>query len=197
MDYGQPSKMDNRQPFFTAGAGTNQVEDNTFEAENNLNSNNFNSNNALVDRDANRNARDIGNIAINSPELPKSISERMMPDGGELPKMGEVFEAGLPPDVDDTENNTGETTEILQLDEMKQQKQGDAGLDESSWFDESKIKTGDSLSADGIKEMQKVINKLEQDGNVADFYEAGREMMEVNIERSYGPNAAWKGGKAA
>ena len=190
MDYGQPVKTNKQSAFFTSGAGTNQEDKNDFEPENNLATNNEQANwdvSYEVDK------RNIGNIAINMPELPKDVGEKAMPDGEEIAEIGEIAETGLPPN---------EQIEIENTDMHSRKETGDKN-DESSDatkiipFNGKKIKTGEKLSVDGVDEVQNVINKLNQDGNVADFYDAAREMMETNLVNSYGANAAWKGEKVA
>lgn len=188
MDYDQRVKTDSQRPFFTTGAGTNQDSVDNFEAENNLDIDN-----EQMDWDAtdDRYARNMGSIAINSPELPKSLSDRAMPNGEELPKMGEIVETGLLPD-EFANKNTADTS-------AKDGEKSDSSEDLGNIlpFDRKKIKTGEMLGEEGVREMQTVISKLDQDGNVADFYDVSRDMMEANLTNSYGDNAAWKGGKAA
>ena len=54
------------------------------------------------------------------------------------------------------------------------------------------IKTTDKLGESGIKEVDNVINKFNQDGDVASFYDQVREMMEWNLENSYNRKiASW------
>ena len=174
MDYGQSVNSQNQPEFFSAGVGTNQEDLNNFEAENNLESGNQQADWGIT-RD--RDTRNIGNIAINTPELPKGIEQQMMPDGEEIPDF-DVAVAEVEPPIDANVTNINEEQQKVK-------------------FDQRKIRTKDTLDAEGIGEMQNVINKLSQDGNVADFYDVARDMMETNLVNSYGENAMWKGGKAA
>ncbi len=172
MDYGQPVNSNDRTDFFTSGAGSNQENVNNFEAENNVDLNNEQADWGASPARSNRN---IGNIAINAPVVPKSIEEQVMPAGEILPAVGEIVNTGTPAELVD--NGDVEAVEV------------------SEKFNRKKIKTGELLDDEGVGEVRAVIQKLNQDGNVADFYDTAREMMETNLVNSYGEKAAWKGGK--
>ena len=70
-----------------------------------------------------------------------------------------------------------------------------ADVQSSSAFMRDSIRTTEKLDPSGIKEVDRIISKLNQDGDVASFYTAARDMMEANMENSYGEKAAWKGAK--
>lgn len=48
------------------------------------------------------------------------------------------------------------------------------------------IRTKEMLHKEGVKKVDEVISDLGKTGDVADFYETAREMMEQNLENSYG-----------
>lgn len=157
MDYGQPVNTD-----YSPEQGSE-----IFNAENDLNLNNW-------DVSPERDNRNIGNIAINSPELPKDLEEQVLPGGETLPEMGEVVQIDAAPNDASSKNSS----KIVK-------------------FDVKRIKTGEMLGAEGVDMVNESINKLGQDKNVADFYDNVRAMMEANLINSYGENAAFKGEKAA
>ncbi len=47
------------------------------------------------------------------------------------------------------------------------------------------IKTDDKLDPRAVKVVDDAIHKLDQDGNIADFYNTARGMMETNLKNSY------------
>ena len=173
MDYGQPVNTDSQLDYFTSGAGTNQVNINNFEPENNLDLTNEQTD---WSSPVERSHRDIGNAAINAPDSKANKGyDIAIP---KLEEMGQVISMEMPPGREEIVDMTpGQLAE------------------QAISFDKNKIKTKDSLSELGVQEVKQVISKLNQDGNAADFYDAAREMMEVNMENSYGENATWKGGE--
>ena len=52
-------------------------------------------------------------------------------------------------------------------------------------IDEAALKTDDRLDPRAVKVVDEAIHKLNQDGNIADFYDTARNMMETNLENSY------------
>lgn len=171
MGYGRTDKTDSAgvQNFFTAGAGTDSVNTNNFEAENNLDLTN-------TDISWQRNPQEIGNKIINfpgnNPENPKSHHNQ---------ENFAVIEPTMPPGANNGIN--------------KSQPDKDKIIEAS--FDRTSIKTtGDGLDSAGIEELEKVADKkLYKDDDAAGYVDAIRGedgMAFVNLENSYGANSAWK-----
>ena len=174
MDYGQNPQSVNpesEQAFFTAGAGVNSESANNVNPENNLDLTNqaINWNETTVAKHQN-----LGNRAIfspESPESPKSLEENeKVPTG-----LGEVVNLEMPPSF-----------------EPLAQAQPDLATPKAP-FERKAIRTTEKLEPSGIREVDNIINKLSQDGDAATFYTSARDMMEANMENSYGDKAAWKG----
>ena len=178
MDYGQPMQSNGVNPdleFFTSGAGTNSEDENTFEAENNLDLTNAQSH---WGTSPDRNPRGIGNSAINSsheatpvprpetpkfPEAPHITSETP----SSTPELGQIVPA-MPPGYDyEPSDQTAANPEANQA------------------FDETALKTTDKLDLRAVKIVDDAIAKLNQDGNIADFYNTARGMMETHLDNSY------------
>ena len=166
MNYGQPTNQDGRSnPFFTTGAGTNQDTVNTFQSENNLDlSNNQADWSAPLERDH----RSIGNKAMGAPETSPD-KENVNSEVPDLTNMGKVISL----DASRRDYNPKENPSTAEV------------AEQAISFDRKKIKTGETLEEAGVQEVQNVINKLNQDGNVADFYDTARDMMEANLDNSY------------
>ncbi|MBO7718230.1 hypothetical protein J6S37_01905 [Candidatus Saccharibacteria bacterium] len=166
MDYGQPTNQDDRSnPFFTTGAGTNRETVNTFQSENNLDlSNNQADWSAPLERDH----RSIGNKAMGAPETSPD-QENVNSEVPDLTNMGKVISL----DASRRDYNPKENPSTAEV------------AEQAISFDRKKIKTGETLEEAGVQEVQNVINKLNQDGNVADFYDTARDMMEANLYNSY------------
>ena len=92
------------------------------------------------------------------------------------PELGKVVELNMPP----------RTSEDKEMDPNK--------IIEAS-FDRTVIKTDDKLNSGAIKEVDAAIVKLNQTGNIADFYDTARDAMEVNLSNSY--NRTLDNGKLA
>ncbi len=163
MDYGHTSQNDNN--FFTAGAGADSSSAQTKnpELDDNLSLSNESANwNKIA---AARNPRDFGNKVVNSQETIPSEAE--IAPSGET-ELGKIVEVGMPP-VSTSENKDTKTTgEIIEAS-----------------FDRTVIKTDKKLSTKAINEVDKAVNKLGRDGNVADFYDTARDAMEANLDNSY------------
>ncbi len=52
-------------------------------------------------------------------------------------------------------------------------------------FDKNALKTTDKLSQTGIEAIDAAVEKLNQDGDIANFYDTARQMMEANLDNSY------------
>ena len=168
MDFGQPQKTDNDPDFFTSGAGTNLETENNFEAENNLDLTN---NQTDWSSPLERNQREIGNKALSTPgesQNPNLSSESApTPEINLDPELGQVVQMDMPPNhvSDDKELGVAETAALA--------------------VNMSSIKTKDKLAEEGVKEVDNIITKLNQDGNIADFYETARDMAYANLKNSY------------
>ena len=177
MDYGQPmqsSGTNQEADFFTSGAGTNSENENTFEAENNLDLTNTQSHWGASPE---RNPRNLGNSAITSsgeatpvsrpeipkfPEAPRAANESL----NTAPELGQIVPA-MPPGYayeSPSQNTTSDAT---------------------PGFDEAALKTADRLDSRAVKIVDDAIAKLNQDGNIADFYDTARGMMETHLDNSY------------
>lgn len=157
MDYGHTGKTGSTgtQDFFTAGAGTDSVNTNNFEAENNLDLTNQSTswNNASTDRDH----RSIGSRAANSietdhdreevtsPELGRIVNLEMPPNSSEAKNKShsEMAEASLNSDIllnletfreenDRISSKTLENTERA-VSEFEKGKISPADLDDARW----------------------------------------------------------------
>ena len=171
MNNGHTDKADSAgvQNLFTADAGADSVNANSFEAKNNLDLTN-------TDISWQRNPQEIGNKIINFPgnnlENPKSHHNQ---------ENFAIIEPTMPPGASDGID--------------KSQPNKDKIIEAS--FNRTSIKTtGDGLDAEGIKELEKVADKkLYKEDDAAGYVDAIRGedgMAVVNLENSYGPNSAWK-----
>ena len=177
MDYGQPTQPNGsaQEPeFFTSGAGTNSENENTFEAENNLDLTN---NQVSWGTTEARDPRNLGGSAIASaekltpattPETPKFPEAPQIPTESynSTPELGQVVPA-MPPGYTAPPTATSEQTPPTQP------------------FDESALKTTDKLDLRAVKIVDDAIAKLNQDGDIASFYDTARGMMETNLANSY------------
>ena len=112
MDNGRTAPTNDNQPFFTAGQGVDDIDKNTFEAENNLDtssSENAEWNIASPDR----NLGAIGDVAMDSHERASKAAQSQ--------KLGEIVDMAMPPgapslealpensDADDLRDNNDDT----------------------------------------------------------------------------------------
>lgn len=169
MDYGQTKNSQNNQAFFTAGVGNLPEDQNSFEAENNLNLSN-DAASWLPERDT----RTIGSKAIfSTAEVP--ITAELVE---KTPDLG-TPDLAPPPDM-------SMAPAVPTLEEIK-----------PIQFDAHAIKTeGDHISGRAISEIHRTIDALEKTGNTADFYAAIRGdennpgMVRNNLKNSYGREVA-------
>ena len=110
-----------------------------------------------------RDPRHIGNSAINSPESPLN-----QPENAPISSTEQIVSIEMPPGT-----------------EPETPPENNATPEPATPFDKSRIKTGKSLSKDSAQEINKVIGKLNRDGDVASFYDTARDMMEANLENSF------------
>ena len=163
MNYGHADSQAG-DAFFASDANILSKNANNFEAENNVNlSNDTPSWGSSPERDH----RNIGNKAIGSrgEEYPNS-------DGfSSEPQLGKIIDPNMPPDIEG------------------KAKEDPSKIIEAS-FDRTVIKTDDRLSSGAVKEIDAAITKLDQNGNISDFYDAVRDAMEINLDNSYGRKLA-------
>lgn len=101
------------------------------------------------------------NTFLRTPEMATT------PEASLTPELGQIVPA-MPP---------GYTAEVSQLVQPTQPPLPD--------FDQSALKTTDTLDARAIKIIDDSIAKLDQDGDIADFYNVTRDMMETHLDNSY------------
>lgn len=167
MDYGQNSQKGAIPEFFTSGAGTNLENENSFESENNLDLTNTANNWDLPMPD--RDQRAMGNRAIASAESLNFSNETTPP------------KEAAPTSIDNIANNP--PTE--QPSPNPAAMQPPATTEETPRFEKAHIKTDDRLSDTAVAAIDQAKAKLDQDGDIASFYNTARDMMEVNLENSY------------
>ncbi len=168
MDNGQNTQSANSQPdqaFFTAGVGTNSETTNNFESENNLDLTNeaatWNSSKIVVSQDIANHAISPSENIIEAPTNPELHAEQSSDSN-----LGQIINLEMPP----TAKQPSESTQNETAPES---------------FTKSYIKTGEKLESSGIGEVDRIISKLNQDGNIVNFYDSARDMMEANLENSY------------
>lgn len=184
MDYGhtvQPVIPPREgEPFFTTGAGTQSEDINTFESENNLDTTNLQ---AAWDTTPQRDPRSVGGSALNSINIANT-----------LPAPGDFGSIPMPGDAQHDAHNRLMTEptalipklgEIIELEPATPPTTPETPSTQDSTLPTPEIKTTEHLSDHGIKEIDAAISKLNQDGNIADFYDKARAMMEENLENSY------------
>ena len=121
--------------------------------------------NELLNSAAERDQRNIGGKVMGgSHENDMSKDENT----SNIPEYGKIINLNLPPNADMDEISKADPAKIIEAS-----------------FDRTAIKTGDIISPDAIKEMDKATNKLNQTGDIADFYDTIRDAMEVNLDNSY------------
>lgn len=159
MDYGHTSQSDGA--FFTAGAGTSP------EGLGDAGANNLDLSNKSIEwgQNANleRDSRNLGRSANRLPDHTENIGEGSQ---NSEPQLGEVVDLSMPPGA-----------ESLNLE--------DPDVPAEASFDKNAIRTSEKLSPSAIKEVDMAIAKLNQDGNIADFYNTARDAMEANLDNSY------------
>ena len=167
MDYGHATKSTDAPAFFTSGAGTNDENVNNFESEDNLDLTNDLTNWApQIEHDK----QGIGSSAISSFEAGMPLPGKMEQN---TPVLGEI-KPYLPPGA-----NPGEALTAPSL-------ATDSEIIEQSLTPTLKsVKTTEYLNAEGIKALDNSIQKFNQDGNAAEFYDEVRNAMEVNLDNSY------------
>lgn len=147
---GQASNATGNGAFFTAGAGVDSTDENSFEAENNLDS----TNPSWVGTPE-RDNRSIGSSVLS---VPGDTDPQVAPD--ELNRFNENVELSMPPGV--------EIETIVEKKETHQQ----PIINVKDFF------TGDKLNSKGIENIKNEERKLSQDGDIANFCEFVTKMRE-------------------
>ena len=102
-----------------------------------------------------------------------NLPEREAPS---VPEYGEIIDLNLPPNSTREDSSNMDPAKVIEAS-----------------FDRTAIKTGDKINPDALKEINKATSRLDQTGNIADFYDTIRDAMEVNLDNSYGRKlATWK-----
>lgn len=149
------------QDFLATNADANSVNTSNFETEKNLdlNSSDISWANSSPDRDL----RNLGGSAMNPHESSSSLGEK-------LPSLdSRIVNLEMPPGM--KQAAAPNQTEIINAIETS--------------LNSNAIKTGDRLDSAGVKEIDNAIVKLNQTGDIADFYDTARDAMEINLDNSY------------
>lgn len=158
MDYGQTNKQDDAL-FFTPGAGSdNLASERPFEPENDINTGNF-TNQAQIARDSG----EIGRKAMSPFEKAHSFE----PVPNNPPELGDVIDLAMPPGAQQAPTQSDEVTQnstISASTAVAQPRRVDSDKDE-------------------IFAAQKAEVKLNQDENIASFYDEIRSMVEDNLKQ--------------
>ena len=172
MDYGQPVRTDDNQPFFTAEEGVDVGNNPNSAQDDNLNLNNW-------DVSTNRDPRGIGSNVISSAAINEE-QPKPNPDVKESTvdnrSLGEVVNMSMPPgSIPDAPTDNPQIESAPQVAE--------------------EIKTEEKLSAGAIKAIDTLISKL-SDGDISSFYDNIRGdggLRDQNLKNSFGREV----GKAA
>ena len=205
MDYGQNPA----QPFTKVEHGDMKNAGEVFDAKNNLDLTNQADEwgNASLDTSADAsislhpsNSAALGAIAIQSaPVVPRdfgtptaeptltSLTEKQPTslDGREYvtgPRYNFDNQESLPP--------LGEVVNVEQPPRITQNTKSEANSTPA--YAKSNIKTTETLGEAGVREVANIIRKLGSDDDAASFYNVARDMMETNLQNSYGEHANWK-----
>lgn len=155
--------------------------------------------------------REVGNKAVSSTDSPATPAEQNIPgdinpapatpqtidmpmptaapevhlgysrdplQANNSPELGRVVNLEMPPGTSPEQASDDQITQpSAPVSSEKDAPQASAGR--------HAIRTTDRLNEGGIKNIDDAINKLNQDGNISDFYDLARNMMEENLENSY------------
>ncbi len=161
MDYGHTKKNDSdSQAFFTSEAGINPDNSPNPEPDNNLDLSDSNWGNNISDVDK----RNIGNIAVRLGN-----SSAYVNDNESNQELGKVIDLEMPTN--------------MEYDAPSYEIESERTIKES--FNNDVIRTKDRLDPAGVKEMDRVISRFNQTGNVEKFYDDARAAMEANLDNSY------------
>lgn len=145
-----------------------------------------------------RDSRTLGNKVISTPEeKPESankseqvsantssvanISESASFKSEDHDQLGRIIDLEMPPV---TREGFAQPEQVSKKFNKKAPSDAEI-LSQALSFSIKDIKTDDKLDPRAVKIVDDAIHKLDQDGNIADFYNTAREMMETNLENSY------------
>ena len=115
--------------------------------------------------DTGQNVLEVSSVASSETDLPPEI----MPNPEQAPtSLGQVVDLETPPEPEQ---------EMVPIETPE---------DSISSVIQEEIKTGNRLNKSGIRGAKSAINKLDSDGNPADFYNEVRDMTEANLKNSFG-----------
>ncbi len=182
MDYGQTKQTNQTatpQDFFTVGAGTNNP-NSAFDPSDNLDTSNGD-----WDNPVRHDSKGLGRGALYEAhsDQPLDVTDAI----------NEGVKLGMPPDFLEPrpEPNPNSHPESHPESSDHQLHATEPSREPSSTpIDLSNIKTTKALSATGVQEVSKALDKLDKDAKIADFYDTARQMMEANLENSYGRKIA-------
>lgn len=180
MDYGQPTQSANIPDSFTAGAGNNNPEINTFESENNLDLTNPESSWGQAPE---RDPRTIGSKVGKSAEMDLPMPEATSPiETPNIHELGKVFDREQPivPSPSHQAKTPLEDTKIIE---------------ESLSSNIEPIKITEKLNDSGIKFVNDAENKLTADGNAEEYYDSIRGAnggFDQAMEASFGELSNWQ-----
>ena len=177
MDNGQPTQIPDSPEMFTAGVGTKNTEDNSFEADKNLNLDNW---------APERNLGAIGEKTISSNNLPSSEAAPLPLPTGNYSLPSEAYNPtpeSLAPTsaISQTPPELGQITpmEPTPVDGSTPKSDSTAITDDSpviyTW---KQAMAGDRLSNSYIKTFEASISKLESSGDIAAFVDFWSEAGE-------------------
>lgn len=139
----------------------------------------------------------IGNKVISTPGNPDSSAQpqssqpaNAQPNQPNHPSQPNQYaNLEMPPGVPTPENlsNSGVKIETLGNSPKNSRKTpSDADiLNQALSVDLDAIKTEDQLDPRAVETVDKAIHQLDKDGNIANFYDTARDMMETNLKNSY------------
>ncbi len=157
MDYtqtSQPSNPDNRQAFFTAGAGADFENEKSIEPENNLDLTN-----SAWGEGPERDPRSVGsNVLSSNIENPADFKEYIPKDQ----RLDQIIRVEMPPGV-----------ELEAEETVPQPDSQDISLSKRDFI------TGDKITTGGLNLINSEENKLAQDGDIASFYDFVSEAREA------------------
>ena len=165
MDYGQPAKIDDNQPFFTAEEGVGAGKNPNSASDDNLNLNNWDVSNSRDTREIGSNV--ISSVATNEDQPGPNSSLQESPIDNQT--LGEVVNLSMPPGS--TPISPAETPQASPTPQITEE-----------------IKTEEKLSSGAIKAIDTAINQL-SNGDISSFYDNIRGeggLRDQNLKNSFG-----------
>ncbi len=160
MDYGQTNQINGTKKedaFFTPGVGVYSENQNTFEAENNLDLSN-----QSWGKSSERDPRAIGSDALRSSHeesLPKNPEDQ-------LSELGTIVELEMPPGVEHTISADAANNKDVAEQELTKQD----------------FISGDRISSKGLDIIKEKERKLANDGDITEFYDFVKKAREKVME---------------